>query len=118
MTNIPKNLIEALVSILNDNLVMPIERDAMILHNVRDMLVEAGCIYRPNPYSYTVNRDYVGATGCVDCGRHGVHDDEGLCNDCRGPVDDIPDYDGYELCPGCGCYLLSPGDDLCPECLG
>ena len=91
MTSIPQNLVEQLVTVLNTNSRLSSARDSQCLRRVRDMLVESGCIEQVDLYDCAVVADGCGqpvCTGCVDCGRHGVHDDKGLCNDCRGPVDD------------------------------
>ena len=101
MTSIPNDLIEAILTVLNTNSRLSIARDSQCLRRVRDMLVEAGCIEQVDLYDCAVNEDYVGATGCVDCGRHGVWGDEGLCNDCRGPAFSVAEYNGCEGCDDC-----------------
>jgi len=114
---IPKNLVEQLVEVINSNARFSIGRDATCLWRVRDLLVAAGCVKQVDLYDCAVIEDGCGhsvSTGCVDCGRHGVHNDEGLCNDCRGPVDD----GNYEECLGCGDLADCDEEQLCHCCGG
>jgi hypothetical protein len=127
MTTIPKNLVEQLVTILNANSRVAITRDSQDLQRVRVMLVEAGCIEETGLYDCAVVADGCGqpvCTGCVDCGRHGVHNDEGLCNDCRGPVDgddfpteaDLAAYADEYGCVGCGSLYSLNDQGACASC--
>jgi hypothetical protein len=107
MTSIPENLVKQLVTVMNNNARFALGRDATGLQRVRDILIAAGCIEQVDLYDCAVIEDGCGhavATGCAGCGRHGVHDDNGLCNDCRGPRDFVAECAEYGDCADCPEY--------------
>ena len=77
-------LIDAILLVVNTNARTPLSRGCISVGVVRNRMIEAGYIQSDRENHYVKCTHCADPTGCTGCGRHGVHDDEGLCNDCGG----------------------------------